>query len=45
MRELRSPPFLEGRPARFFYWDDEASRRPRPELLTSEQAEQDKLRS
>jgi hypothetical protein len=30
--------FPDGRPSRFFYWDDEASRRLRPELLTGEQA-------
>ena len=28
----------DGRPSRFFYWDDEASQRLRPELLTGEQA-------
>jgi hypothetical protein len=47
--------FSDGRPSRYFYWDDEASRRLRPELLTGKQAEQhakshardeqDKLRS
>ena len=30
--------FPDGRPARYFYWDDEASRRLRPDLLTGEQA-------
>jgi len=30
--------FPDGRPSRFFYWDDEASRRLRPELLTGEEA-------
>lgn len=30
--------FSDGRPSRFFYWDDEASRRLRPDLLTGEEA-------
>jgi hypothetical protein len=30
---------MAGRPV-YFYWDDEASRRLRPELLIGEQAEQ-----
>jgi hypothetical protein len=33
--------FSDGRPSRYFYWDDEPGRRMRPELLTSEQAERD----
>lgn len=31
----------DGRPSRFFYWDDEASRRLRPDLLTGEKAERE----
>lgn len=30
--------FSDGRPSQFFYWDDVASRRLRPEQMTSEQA-------
>jgi hypothetical protein len=30
--------FLDGKGSRFFYWDDEPSRRLRPEQLTSEEA-------
>jgi len=30
--------FPDGRESRFFYWDDVAGRRLRPDLLTSEQA-------
>jgi hypothetical protein len=30
--------FSDGRPSRYFYWDDEAGRRLRPELLIGEQA-------
>ena len=30
--------FSDGRPSKFFYWDDVASRRTRPEQMTSEQA-------
>ena len=30
--------FGDGRASKFFYWDDVAARRPRPEILTSEQA-------
>ncbi len=30
--------FPDGKPSRFFYWDDEVSRRLRPGLLTGEQA-------
>ena len=30
--------FSDGRPSRYFYWDDVASRRTRPEQMTSEQA-------
>jgi len=30
--------FPDGRPSRFFYWDDVPSRRLRPEVLTSEEA-------
>lgn len=30
--------FLDGRPSRYFYWDDIPGRRLRPELLTSEVA-------
>ena len=30
--------FPDGRPSKFFYWDDVASRRTRPEQMTSEQA-------
>lgn len=33
--EVRYP---DGRPSRYFYWDDEASRRLRPELLTGDEA-------
>jgi hypothetical protein len=32
--------FSDGRPSRYFYWDDEASRRLRPELLAGHEAEQ-----
>jgi len=32
--------FSDGRPSRYFYWDDEASRRLRPELLTGKEAEE-----
>jgi len=32
--------FSDGRPSRFFYWDDEPGRRLRPDLLTGEMAEQ-----
>jgi hypothetical protein len=28
----------DGRPSRYFYWDDERSRRLRPEMLTGERA-------
>jgi hypothetical protein len=45
--------FPDGRPSRYFYWDDMPGRRSRPNVLTSEQAleqakafardEQDKL--
>jgi hypothetical protein len=31
--------FPDGRPSRFFYWDDEASRRLRPDAMTGRQAE------
>jgi hypothetical protein len=31
--------FSDGRPSRYFYWDDEASRRLQLEQLTGEQAE------
>jgi hypothetical protein len=31
--------FSDGRPSRYFYWD-EASRRLRPDLLTGQEAEQ-----
>jgi hypothetical protein len=27
--------FADGRASRYFYWDDQASRRLRPEILTS----------
>jgi hypothetical protein len=30
--------FPDGKPSRYFYWDDEASRRLRPEIMTSEEA-------
>jgi hypothetical protein len=30
--------FPDGRPSKFFYWDDVAGRRTRPEQMTSEQA-------
>ena len=30
--------YSDGRPSRFFYWDDELGRRLRPDLLMSEQA-------
>jgi len=30
--------FPDSRPSRFFYWDDGASRRLRPELLTDDEA-------
>ena len=30
--------FSDGRESKFFYWDDVASRRLRPEIVTSEQA-------
>src|SRR5262249_46905630 len=30
--------FPDGRPSRYFYWDDVASRRLRPDMLTGEQA-------
>jgi hypothetical protein len=30
--------FSDGREPKFFYWDDVASRRLRPEIVTSEQA-------
>ena len=30
--------FSDGRESRYFYWDDVASRRLRPEIVTSEQA-------
>jgi len=30
--------FGDGRPSRFFYWDDITGCRPRPEQMTSEQA-------
>jgi len=30
--------FSDGRPSRYFYWDDEASHRLRPDMLTGEQA-------
>ncbi len=30
--------FPDGRPSRFFYWDDVPGRRMRPELVTSERA-------
>jgi hypothetical protein len=33
--------FPDGRPSRFYYWDDIAGRRLRPDLLTSEQALRD----
>jgi hypothetical protein len=29
---------IDGRQSRFFYWDDQASRRLRPEQMTSEEA-------
>jgi hypothetical protein len=31
--------FSDGRPPRYFYWDDLVGRRLRPDLLTGEQAE------
>jgi hypothetical protein len=33
--------FSDGRPSRFFYWDDEPGRRVRPEQLDSKQALQE----
>ena len=30
--------FPDGRPSKYFYWDDEASRHLRPEIMTSEEA-------
>jgi hypothetical protein len=30
--------FADGRPSRYFYWDDVAGRRLRPELVDSERA-------
>jgi hypothetical protein len=30
--------FADGRPSRYFYWDELVSRRLRPDLLTREQA-------
>jgi hypothetical protein len=30
--------FADGRESKYFYWDDVASRRLRPDMLTSEQA-------
>jgi hypothetical protein len=30
--------FPDGRPSKFFYWDDVASRRTRPDQMTSEEA-------
>jgi hypothetical protein len=30
--------FRDGRPSKFFYWDDDPSRRVHPDMLTSEQA-------
>jgi hypothetical protein len=30
--------FPDGKPSKFFYWDDVASRRTRPEQMTSEEA-------
>jgi hypothetical protein len=30
--------FSDGRPPKYFYWDDEVSRRLRPEIMTSEEA-------
>ena len=30
--------FPDGGPSRYFYWDDEASRRLRPDLLTGAEA-------
>jgi hypothetical protein len=35
--------FPDGRPSRFFYWDDISGRRLRPDLLTSEQALRDAM--
>jgi hypothetical protein len=32
--------FSDGRPSRFFYWNDQPGRRLRTDLLTSEEAEQ-----
>ena len=33
--------FSDGRPSKYFYWDDVPSRRLRPEVLTREQAERE----
>jgi hypothetical protein len=33
--------FSDGRPSRYFYWDDEPGRRVRPEQLDSKQALQE----
>jgi hypothetical protein len=33
--------FSDGRPSRYFYWEDLPGRRLRPDLLTGEQAEQE----
>ena len=30
--------FADGRPSKFYYWDDVLGRRLRPDILTSEQA-------
>ena len=30
--------FSDGRPSRYFYWDDEPSRRLRPDLLAGDEA-------
>jgi hypothetical protein len=32
--------FSDGRPSRYYYWDDLPGRRLRPDLLTGDQAEQ-----
>ena len=32
--------FRDGRPSKFFYWDDVPSRRLHPDMLTSEQAQE-----
>ena len=37
-------PFSDGRPSRYFYWDDEASRRLRPDIMDGEAAKQEALR-